>query len=278
MYDIWVRWSERIDGQIRSGIKIFLDVKQPEEPLATEEVPPSAQIKPKRKSKVVGKGGVDGVDVGYSKLKGYLEKSLFLLAESESNRCAVCVEDLGVRDAMVLVCSHENCRSTFHLTCLAKRFLNAEKQEELVLPTSGTCPQCGSELRWIDLVKEMSLRIRVENDVARLIKKPKVRKTKSSKIKKTSLPMLVDGTENKDDSDYDQDSANDNSDAANDLEEPLPDDWQYQEDEDDAMSLASAVSDSSYLDAPSPTRTRAPELRLGIVIEDSDWDDAEILD
>lgn len=276
MYDIWVRWSERIDGQIRSGIKILLDVKQPEEPLATEEVPPSAQIKPKRKSKVVGKGGVDGVDVGYSKLKGYLEKSLFLLAESESNSCAVCVEDLGVRDAMVLVCSHENCRSTFHLTCLAKRFLNAENQEELVLPTSGTCPQCGSELRWIDLVKEMSLRIRGENDVARLMKKPKVRQTKTSTIKKTLL--LVDGTENKDGSDYDQDSTNDDSDAAKDLEEPLPDDWQYQEDEDDAMSLASAVSDSSYPDAPSPTRTRAPELRLGIVIEDSDWDDAEILD
>lgn len=276
VYDVWVRWSERVDGQIQSGIKILLDVKQPEESSVTEEVPPSAQIKSTRKPKAIGTGGVDGVDVGYSKLKEYLEKSLLLLAEGKSNTCAVCAKEVGVRNAMVLVCSHKNCSSVFHLTCLAQRFLNAEKQEGLIFPTSGTCPQCGLELQWIDLVKEMSLRIRGERDVARLMKKPKVRKTKTSKGNNKISPVAVEGTEN--DSEREQDSANNDSDAANDFEEALPSDWQQEENEDDRMSMTSAVSDSSYLDAPSPTGSKFPQSRLGIVIEDSDWDDAEVLD
>lgn len=277
VYDVWVRWSERADEKIQNGIRILLDLKQPEESTKAVEVPKN-QMTQNTNSKGSDNGGVHGVDVGYTSLKGYLEKSLFLLAGGGSNICAVCTKDIGPRVTMVLVCSHENCRSAFHLTCLAQSFLKSEREEGLVLPKSGTCPQCKLELQWIDLVKEMSLRIRGEREVARLMKRPRVRQIRSSKHKIMPPPNAFDEDEGEDDTDSGQGSADDDSDTLSDIEDPSLSDWRYLEDEDDRMSITSTVSNPSCLDVSSPVRSKAQDAKLGTVIEDSDWDDAEILD
>ena len=65
-------------------------MKQGSETLEEGEAPVSAQAKVKRKRDALGKGGVDGLDVGYEALKSHVEEGIFLLAEDEASRCAVC--------------------------------------------------------------------------------------------------------------------------------------------------------------------------------------------
>lgn len=265
---------------MRTGVDVFLDLKKPPDLPLGEDAPPSTQLKEKRTQKSVGQGGLEGIDVGYSKLTTHLEKSFFLLADGEKNSCVICDENIASKTPLVLVCPEQECRASSHLSCLAQRFLHESEEESSILPTSGRCPHCRSRLRWIDLVKELSLRLRGEAEIARLMKKPKTRKRKASRNDENLFQALdenpIDDISNPD---HDQTSSEDDSSTGSTLEEPLADDWRYQQDDEDTMSVTSNASGmSSCFDAPSPTKQRGSTPSLGIVVEDSEWDDAEILD
>ncbi|KAI4127666.1 MAG: hypothetical protein LQ347_004513 [Umbilicaria vellea] len=270
VFEVWHRRCAQVTDQIRPGIPIVLDFKPAEE---TEPVDGSATTvhatKVKRKHSTIGGRGVKGIDVSYKSMKGYLEKSLFLLAEGEATICAVCSKELGTQVTTAVVCPNEGCRTASHSTCLAKRFLGEGGSDRPVVPISGSCPSCNVALNWIDLVKEMSLRIRGEKKVAQLMRKPRERKTKVHKGKSTLSSELV--------GDSDDDATDDSLVAADIADEPLLEDgWIYRdEDDDDMLSVTTAASGSR---APSPTRLGNPNQTLEMVVEDSDWDNAETLD
>ena len=202
-------------------------------------------------------------------MKAYVEKSLFLLAEGEATKCAVCTKELGTQVTTAVVCPNEGCRTASHMTCLAKKYLGENGSDRPLIPTSGSCPGCNAAFKWIDLVKEMSLRIRGEKEVAQLMRKPREQKTKMPKGK-SRLPSEVVG--NSDEDDFDEGLLD-----ADIVDEPLlEDEWVYRdEDDDDLISVTTAASESG---APSPIRFGKPDQTLEMFIEDSDWDNAEVLD
>lgn len=270
VFQVWQSRCARVTDEIRPGIQIVFDVKPAEETKLVDGSATTAHaISVKRKKSTIGEGGVDGIDVGYRSMKGYLEKSLFLLAEGEATICAVCSKELGTQVTTAVICPNEGCRTASHSTCLAKRFLVEDGSDRPVVPTTGSCPSCNAALNWIDLVKEMSLRIRGEKEVAQLMRKPRERKTTVPKGKSTLSSELV--------GDSDDDATDDGLVAADIADEPLlEDDWVYRdEDDDDMISVTTAASGSR---APSPTRLGKPDQTLGMVIEDSDRDNAETLD
>ena len=94
--------------------------------------------------------------------------------------------------------------------------------------------------------------------MAQLLGRPRSKKLQTAKAK-SSLVAIVD-----------PDVLDDNDDEVPD--EPLPDDWLPQlDDGEDSVSLTSVVSEAS-----SPVSL--PKKRLPSVVEDSEWDEAEILD
>lgn len=282
VYDLWVRWSERVDTETKTGIDVVLDLKKPSEPSWEEEAPPSTQLEEKSKLQSIGQGGVEGIDVGYSTLTDHLDKGLFLLADGEKNSCAVCDENIGNDTALVLVCPEKECRAASHLNCLAQRFLHEEGERSTILPTSGRCPHCDSTLKWIKLVKELSLRLSGEAQIAKLLKKSKPRR---KVIRGGENLLSASNGKSKDDlkkQDHDQrstDTDDDGSSTGSTLEERLQDDWRHQEEDENAMSETSNASGfSSCFDAPSPSKRQGSIPSLGIVVEDSEWEDAEVLD
>ncbi|SLM41481.1 excinuclease abc c subunit [Lasallia pustulata] len=270
VFQVWQRWCARVEDETRPGVRLVLDVKPAEETAQDNEAPPSAQAtREERKGSDHGQGGVDGIDVGYRSMKAYVEKSLFLLAEGEATKCAVCTKELRTQVTTAVVCPKEGCRTASHMTCLAKRFLGENGSDRPLVPMNGSCPGCNAALKWIDLVKEMSLRIRGEKEVAQLMRKPRQRKTKVPKGKST-LPSGVVGSS--DEEDFDDGLLD-----ADIVDEPLlEDEWVYRdEDDDDMILLTTAASESR---TPSPVRFGKPDQTLEMVIEDSDWDNAEVLD
>ena len=227
-----------------------------------------------------GNGGLEGIDVGYNGLKTHVEKSLLLLAEGETQSCAICAKQLEASVGTLLTCPKESCRAGMHMTCLSKRFLHEEGMPNAVVPICGSCPQCKSTLRWIDLVKEMSLRVRGEREVTRLMKRPTVRKTK---VKGKASTLQTNNTGKDVDESDDQGGyglAETTVNPRYQSEEPLPVDWHRQvDDDDDAMSTTSAdFEHPNFSDAVSPPTVNLPARKLEVVIEDSDWSNAEILD
>ncbi|MCJ1257630.1 Slx4p interacting protein [Lignoscripta atroalba] len=221
VYHVWQRWSDRVDGQIRSGIKIILDLEELAEHTATDDSLMNTQAEGKRKLEARGKGGLNGLDVGYAASKPHLEKSLFMLAESETNKCSVCAEDMGAQTAVAVVCPVEGCRTASHLTCLSMRFLQEEGQGALIVPTSGSCPCCKTEMQWIDLIKEMSLRARGEKELTQLMRKPRERKTKDPKSKRARSTNVNGQLPGHDNEDYDE-SGDTNTDDVDEEEDMYP--------------------------------------------------------
>ena len=246
VYQIWQERNHGVDATMRNPVKVSLDVKQAEQSAGTNEIPMTNHAKGQRKRERLGKGGVDGLDVGYSGLKSHLEKSVFLLAEDEVMHCTICSELIEPEASLTLVCPQESCKGVFHLSCLAAVFLRDQGPASALVPVLGNCPSCKAELHWIDLVKEMSLRARGQKEVDQLMKKPGERKAEVT--------------------------------AVEDTDDSLPDDWRYQEDDDDVTSVTSADSRlSESRGVASPGKASTTLSRLGVVIEDSEGDDTEVL-
>lgn len=269
-----MRWSERVHGEIPAGIRVSLDLRNAMEDTNQQNEPQNAQTKLISKPQAGFKGGIEGIVVGYSTLKDHIEKSLFILAEGQVNRCGICAKDMGTQVATTLVCPQRNCQATFHMTCLATRFLEAEKRELSVIPRAGTCPHCCSDLEWINLVKEMSLRVRGKSEIARLMKKRKIPETR---VQKEDLPYSTEL--NQDDSE--RSMHYDALDSPSDYEEPLPLNWDCQDHDEDGESLVDnfVTDNNSIFNSTSKFgKGTSPISRSEIEIQDSELDDTDILD
>lgn len=195
-YDLWVRRNEGANGQIQASTRVSLELQHAVGATNQHGGPKNAQSNINSKPQAIVKGGIEGIVVGYSKLKDHVEKSLLLLAEEQVNGCGICAKDLSAQDETLLVCPQRNCQAISHMTCLATRFLETEKRGLSVIPKAGSCPHCHSELQWIDMVKEMSLRVRGKAELRRLIKKRKVYETR---LEKKNMPYLEESNHDSND-------------------------------------------------------------------------------
>ena len=264
VYKAWVDWTSKVDAPLSSNTNIILDYPVPSDTVLNEK--PSHDEKSNGKSKKISQlgTGIKSVDPTYTPTKSHLEKSFFLLAEGENIECAVCKQKIHIQDQIAVVCPNQNCHTASHMTCLSQRFLAEEESNELV-PVSGKCLNCKQTLKWVDLVKEATLRLRGEKEIARLMKKPRKRKGIDSTV------MSEDEVDSSEDPDPDEDLQ-----AEDVADEPL----RFEVD-DDASSVVSGASTHSRLSEPSISPAKPPfkiPPGLNIVIEESDWEGAEVID
>lgn len=275
VYRFWQAWTKRVSEATDGEIKVLLDMKRP--PAEANGNLKNGRGKGKPDGGVVGMGGLESLDVAYGGLKNHVEKSVFLLAESEGTKCAVCTEQVDQNTGMIVVCPVDDCRAASHITCLSSRFLALDKLTEAVIPTEGSCPACKKTVRWVDLVKELSLRIRGTKEIERLMKKPRGQKSK--------LPANDQDRPNNDADEEDHVRAPEEDVALEMMKAGVPNDgmsddgWQYRVDEDyDNMSILSTSSNISgdFL-ADSICGSPLQSTRSEVIIDESDWDYAEIL-
>jgi len=202
---------------------------------------------------MIGNGGVEGVDPTYARLQDVLDKSKFILDDDEDLACEICREPLAIDTDIFTICPHNNCRSLSHVTCLSKNFLQQEQSAEL-LPVNGNCPACKGNTSWSDLMCQVSLRLRGEKEIRKLL----------SKKRRTKAATAVDIMESESDDDEDA------------LGELTSEDVDEEADDDDAMSVVSTNSYPTTKSKLEPgVRNGNTMNRLEIVIEDSDDDMAK---
>ena len=263
-----------------SGISITLDNTPPSQLSVEERGQLDSDSERVRKQENLNKARVSSLGIGYGIMKSRVEKSLQITA-SEPCLCAVCTQAFEAGDSSMLVCPQPDCRATSHMACLARRFLD-EEHEAAVLPKTGICPNCKSVVHWVDMVKELSLRARGAKELSLLFRKPRKNNTRTKKVdNRLFSEVMVEETED----DHHQENCSDEVGEGPlpagvlDDNDSLPDDWHNFEDEEDAMSVTSTHSDvSSTIASMSPYQSRPAASRLKVVIEESDWDGAEVLD
>ena len=150
IYLAWLRYTSKADTLGR-GIKVIAHLNHSSEP-AEEDMVAAKNGEARVLGKSSSKGGIEALDTNYSALKDHVEKSLFMLAENEHVKCAVCSQRIKTPGGTTLVCPKPDCRTASHTSCLAREFIREEGEENLI-PSTGYCPSCRSELQWVDLVK-----------------------------------------------------------------------------------------------------------------------------
>ena len=258
-------------SKVGSNIKVVLDAKTP----ISQSVEPGAPLH------TIRSGGVEGIDATYAPLKQHLQKSLALLEEKSTLQCVLCTS--SIEDTQrATVCPHDSCIATSHLLCISNHFLKTEKQKDLLVPTVGQCPNCRRQTQWIDLVKEVSLRLRGGKEVVSLMK---IRKQRATKKNGPVTELAKDSDVYYGSSDEEEELDDDEVMGAP-YEVDMNDEAHLygtmaiaEFDDEDLFSITSATSDPSvYSPQKGPHPSKYPRQDLDLIIEDSDWDDAEILD
>ena len=220
--------------------------------------------------------GIAALDIEYLSAKPHVMKSKEIIEFEREGVCAVCQEELEHEMGIYSVCPSPGCESVTHLTCLSKHFLKNEPGS--IIPVQGTCPSCKSEVVWGDVVKELSLRMRGQKEVEKLLKVKRVRKGKAT----SSQAAMGDDNE-------DEISDEEILEEAGKFEELNP--WINEPDQGDTWHVMQALDYESDNSSITSTATiprakkggktapyKSSQGILKTVIEDSDWDDIVELD
>jgi structure-specific endonuclease subunit SLX1 len=253
VYRVWRVWNERVESSLpQSRIILDGDCSKNSDEAATV-------------------GGISQLPVDYTKLEDYLEKSTFILEDAEDLHCAVCKNLVSPETQQIVVCPRAPCRSTSHLLCLSANFLDTEDTDTWV-PTQGACPTCKEVVQWPLMMQELSFRNRAEKEVQAILGRKEKRerkksakqsfpnidksksKSKTSEMRMSSVEPTFEGRSNPaPDVDVSQDDPQ------------LDDNW-YEE-----VDMGSDTEFGTRKQSPPPER-------LEIVIEDSEWEDAELVE
>jgi len=301
IWTAWHKWTKQTVLRIRGHLRIFLDGDDLTENTVLQQAVSHAaddmnSSTVKESEKLCGVGSLE---IGYRALKCNLLKSITLLEGEQSIGCAICHETMKPDRDLILVCSDELCHMTAHLSCLSNHFVSVENKLDAVLPIDGICPKCKVKLCWVDLLRDLTLRIRGQAEVKLLMKPPRETKSKHPTSKGTT-PFAEDvGTEeaemvasnsrlpnvgpsrSMDDNGYSSSGSEDDGLVYRDSNMDLC----AFDDIDEVMSADSDVSDNlepvEMLSAPSMISRNysSPQFRIAdssIVIPDSDdWDAIE---
>lgn len=252
VYTFWQTWCQRVDAQISPQIKVWCDeAEHDHDPFGQSESEPTHK---RWKLDMIGKGGVNGIDPTYASLRPVLEKGQLLLDDDEELACCLCKQHLNPKLDLVTICPQPNCQSLHHMICLSSHFLKPDRSSSIV-PVRGHCPGCQVDLSWAELMKEMTLRIRGEKEVEKIL-----RARKRAVPPGGPHPGISDDEES---DDLEEDQLDDNHLTAADV---------VDEDEDDAESVTSVGSEMSIISTRRATFQTTADTRLPTVIEDSDDD------
>lgn len=112
--------------------------------------------------------GIHALPLDYYPLKEYAKKAHDVVSFEQEGQCVHCHKSLEPGKGLHPMCSNEGCSAMGHLDCWGNHALDGG---DSVIPNSCRCPACGGEVRWGDLMKELSLRVRGEKEVEKLLKK-----------------------------------------------------------------------------------------------------------
>lgn len=162
VHKAWNKCCDTASEPLRETIPIYTDFP----PNLDDEGTPSADPSLR---------GIHALPLDYAPMKEYVEKTRSLYSFEREGNCVVCNEYMEHGEGLYATCSNSLCEGTGHISCWSQHLLGSNPGEDIV-PISGHCPKCEGKVNWGDMMKEMSLRIRGQKEVDKLLRKPRKRK------------------------------------------------------------------------------------------------------
>jgi structure-specific endonuclease subunit SLX1 len=186
LYGSWEGWREAVRGAAEGEIEMR-DVKA-----VTDFVDGGGQGGEEEKR------GIYALPLDYEPLKEYVAKGQDIFEFERLGKCVVCREELAsppstaaspqsssssatkpTGGGLHAICPNPACDGVGHLTCWGRHLLESNGEPDEIVPTQGRCPKCKGEVVWVDMMKEMTLRVRAKKEVEKLLKSKRKRAKKA---------------------------------------------------------------------------------------------------
>lgn len=194
VYQKWDKYCATADvGPLRSTLEVVTDFKRAavEDPEAKAKVDILKDDLSEDESAISAEGdaaedagqdaqhaeaswGVHALPLDHSPLAPYLEKGQSITTFEREGACVVCRQQLDHDGGLYAICPGGECESVGHLDCWSRHILRQcgeDEDDAVILPTEGRCPECGGAVRWGDMMRELTLRTRGQNEVDKLLRK-----------------------------------------------------------------------------------------------------------
>ncbi|RKF76361.1 Structure-specific endonuclease subunit slx1 [Golovinomyces cichoracearum] len=171
VYNFWLKYCRNSVDQIPKHVSVFEKFRSRYLCTAKNEEKDTFET---------SSAGIKDLVLDYSNVKSHVEKGKNIVDFEQEGTCSICKTELEHGKGIYAICPNLKCTSVTHITCLGKRFLGV--YEDQVVPIKGTCPVCLNEFRWIDVVKEISLRMRGLKEVENLMKIKRKRKDDAENV------------------------------------------------------------------------------------------------
>ncbi|KAK3328230.1 hypothetical protein B0T19DRAFT_185397 [Cercophora scortea] len=177
----WKRWCATTKDALRPSLPVVKDFANDGPPSrATASTSAAAEAGQEDAEQARAPWGIYALPLDYEPIKEYVEKGQAIFEFEREGNCVVCRETIDSGRGLHAVCSNKDCEGVGHLACWSRNLLSASGSGETgILPIHGECPKCHGEVRWGDMMKELTLRVRGGKEVEKLLKTKRRRVTKA---------------------------------------------------------------------------------------------------
>ncbi|KAG5930077.1 hypothetical protein E4U42_003086 [Claviceps africana] len=168
--DAYSAWQYRLESTQeagRQGLRVLTDFAEP-----VDGVRGNAQA-----------SGIHALPLDYLPMATYVDKGHAMVEFEQQGDCVHCSEKLEPDKGLYALCPNDGCEAMGHLDCWSRHALSSDDSDH-VIPDHCSCPSCGGDIRWGDMVKELSLRVRGDDEVKKVLKSVERAKKKASATSK----------------------------------------------------------------------------------------------
>ena len=140
------------------------------------------------------KHGIYALPLDYTPLEEYIAKGQEIFEFERQGSCVVCDGAMVAGRGLYAICPNTRCEAVGHLDCWSRCLLKQEAKRarmgegDEILPVKGACPKCHGEVLWGTMMKELTLRIRGQAEVDKLLKRKRRRAAKGKVKGKRKAP------------------------------------------------------------------------------------------
>ncbi|KAL2163040.1 hypothetical protein VTH06DRAFT_6876 [Thermothelomyces fergusii] len=166
-FDTWEKWCDTAVESLRSSLGVVTDFGGEEEAARADgngesPAPPS---------------GIYKLPLDYEPVKEQVAKGRAIFESERQGLCIICHGEMHPRKGLYALCTNGACDGVGHLSCWARHLLERDEPDS-ILPVQGQCPKCMGEVLWGDMMKELTLRVRGQEEVEKLLKQRRRRRRK----------------------------------------------------------------------------------------------------
>ncbi|KAK4157166.1 splicing factor 3a [Chaetomidium leptoderma] len=169
VFGAWEKWCSTANEQLRASLGVVTDFggqgdgeQQQQQQQQQQEPDP---------------WGIHALPLDYEAVKEYVAKGQDIFEFERQGQCVLCRGDMTSGEGLHALCSNNGCDGVGHVSCWSQHLLGGDEADSIV-PVQGQCPKCKGEVLWGGMMKELTLRVRGQKDVEKLLKRKRRRVTK----------------------------------------------------------------------------------------------------